>query len=258
MRKPLGLVSCIPAVRNMQGSGGWQVSLAVACIILLIQPMEAANDDVASLPSAANAEPANDSSPVPTTTRTSLSAGPQLPGVQRLTGFFVSCMTDRLQGIVGPTYPMYGTLDYGPLFDQAKMTVYYQIVNECSPRHWNARDVEVLVAECIHRKPDVSEDQRQALLIVVRELLHMQWLSDVIPTSLNLARTGFAVLSRADQPVVQTAIFFLGLHDQAMGLFKTMLEDSPVTMHLAASLRDDLQDIYYPDNSPDPITMIDR
>ena len=167
-------------------------------------------------------------------------------------------MTDRLRNIVGSTYPKYGTLDFGPMFDQIWMTEYSQIVDEHSPRYQDAHASEDILAECLNRGLQVSEEQRQALHVIVREFLHMQWLSDAIPASLNLARTAFAAISEVDQPAVQTAIFFLGLHDQAMGLFKTMLEDSPVTMHLAASLRDDLQEIYYPDNGPDPITMIDN
>ena len=65
-----------------------KVSLACAYIILLIRPMAASNDDVAALPPATCAELANDSSPVPTTTFVSPSAGPLLPGVQTLAGFF--------------------------------------------------------------------------------------------------------------------------------------------------------------------------
>ena len=72
----------------MRGSGGLQVSLACACIILLIRPMEAGNDDVAALQPATSAEPANDSSAVPTTTFVSPCSGPLLPGVQVLAGFF--------------------------------------------------------------------------------------------------------------------------------------------------------------------------
>ena len=116
-------------------------------------------------------------------------------------------MTDRLHNIVGPTYPMYGTLDYGPMFDQTKMTDYSRIVHEYSPRHRNAHAVEGLVAECMNQGPRVSEEQRQALHIIMREFLHLQWLSDAIPASLNLARTAFAAISEVDQPGVQTAIF---------------------------------------------------
>ena len=234
-----------------------KVSLAYAYIILLIRPMAASNDDVAAPAPATCAELANDSSPVPTTTFVSPRAGPLLPGVPTLAGFFVCCMTDISRDIVGPTYPMYGTVDYGPMFDKVKMTQYSQIVDEHSPRHQDAHALEVMLAECMNRGIRVSEEHRQALHVIVKEFLHLQWLSDAIPTSLNLARTAFAAISDVDRPGVQTAIF-LGLHDQAISAFKNILEDSRVTMHLAASLRDDLQDIYYPDNSPDPITMIDR
>ena len=206
----------------MRGSSGLQVSLACAFINLLIRPMEAGNHDVAALPPAASAEPANDSSPVPTTTCVSLCSGPLLPGVQTLTGFFLSCMTDRLHNIVGPTYPVYGTLDYGQMFDQTKMTHYSRIVHEFSPRHGNAHEVEGLVAECINQGPRVSEDQRQALYIIMREFLHLQWLSDAILASLNLARTAFAAISEEEQPGVQTAIFSWGCTTRQSGLSKRL------------------------------------
>ena len=57
---------------------------------------------------------------------------------------------------------------------------------------------------------------------------------------------------------MQTAVFFWGLHDQAISAFKNMLEDSLVTMHLAGSLRDNLQESYFPNRRPDPIIVVEN
>ena len=232
-----------------------KVSLACAIIILLIRPMAASNNDVAALPTATSAEPANDSSPTPTTTFASPGAGPLLPGVQTLSGFFLSCMTDRLQDIVGPMFPLYGTLDHGALFDNIKMIQYYQIVNEHSPRHQAVHAFDNVLVDCMNRGLRVPEEQSQALHDIVKEFLHLQWLSDAIPTSLNLAQAAFATMYVVKQPAIQTAVFFVGLHDQVVSVFKNVLEDSLVTMHLAGSLRDNLQESFFPDRRPDPIIV---
>ena len=170
--------------------------------------MAGSNNYVAALPTATSAEPANDVSPVPTTTFVSPSAGPLLPGVQTLSQFFFSCMTDRSQNIVGPNYPLYGTLDHGALFDEIKMTQYSEIVDEHSPRRQAVHALDHILADCMNPGLRVLEGQSQALHVIVKEFLHLQWLSDAIPSSLNLARAAFAAISGAHQPGVQTAVFF--------------------------------------------------
>ena len=167
-------------------------------------------------------------------------------------------MTDILQNIVGPMYPLYGTLDHGPLFDKIKMTQYSQIVDEHSPRHQAVHAFDNVLADCMNRVLQVPEEQSQALHDIVKEFLHLQWLSDAIPTSLNLAHAAFATISDVNQPAMQTAVFFWGLHDQVVSAFKNVLEDSLVTMHLAGSLRDNLQESYFPNRRPDPIIVVEN
>ena len=168
------------------------------------------------------------------------------------------CMTDLMRDVIGPVYPRYGTLDYGPLFDNTKMAQYLQIVQEHSPRHQAPAAVEVVITDCMQRGMRVTERQRQALPDIARELVHLQWLIDAIPTALGFARTAFAATCQDPELAVKTCVFFLGLLDEVVSAFKDILIGSPVTMHLAQELRDNMQETYFPDHGPDPIIVVDR